>query len=134
MSAPPKRNAESDLPLSSKADGPPLETIPRPKCRSNLVGSMIAKLRYQRGWRQDDLVARLQIIGCNMTRDILANIETRRSPVTDTQIDFFCRVFGVGVQDLFPPPCRLASRNAQGVGTSFVTPRPCRMNNDRPGD
>ncbi|MBL9171729.1 MAG: hypothetical protein JNN07_28625 [Verrucomicrobiales bacterium] len=37
-----------------------------------------------------------------MTRDILANIETRRSPVTDTQIEFFCEVFAVKVQELFP--------------------------------
>ena len=63
---------------------------------------MIARLRYQLGWRQDDLVAKMQIHGCYMTRDILASIETRRCPATDTQIKFFSEVLRVKVQDLFP--------------------------------
>ena len=68
----------------------------------NVLGPTIAKLRYQRGWRQDDLVARMQIKGYDITRDILANIETRRSPVNDHLIVGFCHVFAVCVQDLFP--------------------------------
>jgi len=46
----------------------------------NVVGSNVAKFRYQRGWTQDELVAKLQVLGCYMTVNILANIETRRSP------------------------------------------------------
>jgi transcriptional regulator with XRE-family HTH domain len=130
MSDPQKRNAKSNPQLSANGSGLLKEIAQRPRRHSNLVGSMIAKLRYEHRWRQDDLVARLQIIGCDMTRDVLANIETRRSPVTDTQIDYFCRVFGVKVQDLFPPPCLQANRTAQGIRTSFVAPRPCRLNND----
>jgi hypothetical protein len=38
-----------------------------------------------------------------MTRDILANIETRRSPVTDKRIAILAEVFGVAVGNLFPP-------------------------------
>ena len=68
---------------------------------ANLVGPMISKLRYQRGWRQDDLVARMQVLGCSITRDVLANIETRRSPVTDQQILFFCAAFSVAVADIY---------------------------------
>ena len=36
-----------------------------------------------------------------MTREILANIETLRSPATDKQIEFFAQVFDVPVQELF---------------------------------
>lgn len=86
---------------------------------------MIAKLRYHHGWRQDDLVARLQIMGCDMTRDVLANIETRRSPVTDTQLDFFGRVFNVPVQELFPS-CPPAQRTRQAVVSGVVPRHPCR--------
>ena len=50
---------------------------------ANLVGRKIAKLRYQKGWSQDMLVAKLQVLQCNITRDILANIELRRSVATD---------------------------------------------------
>jgi transcriptional regulator with XRE-family HTH domain len=131
MSTRPKCNAKSAMPVSSKSDGLPKQSVQRVRYRSNLVGSMIAKLRYQRGWRQDDLVARLQIVGCNMTRNILASIETRRSPVTDTQIDFFCRVFGVKVQDLFPPPCPRANRITRGLTSNPIPRPPCRLSRDQ---
>jgi transcriptional regulator with XRE-family HTH domain len=68
----------------------------------NVVGPNIAKFRYQRGWTQDELVGKLQLLGCYMTRDILASMETRRCPVSDKQIEFFAEVFGVAVADLFP--------------------------------
>jgi hypothetical protein len=123
-----KRNAKSEMPISVHAESLPKSAIPRTRHRSNLVGPAIAKLRYQRGWRQDDLVAKLQILGCDMTRDVLANIETRRSPVTDTQIDFFCRVFGVQVQDLFPPPCRESHATIPVVRPRVLPARPCRLN------
>lgn len=84
---------------------------------ANVIGPSIAKLRYQRGWRQDELVAKLQLLGCYMTRDILANIETRRSPVTDTQIEFFCAVFEVEVQELFPSRPKV---NGNGDGRALA--------------
>lgn len=70
---------------------------------ANVIGRNVAKHRYQRGWTQDALVGKLQVLGCCITRDILANIETGRSPVTDKQIEFFTEVFSIEVQDLFPP-------------------------------
>jgi len=36
-----------------------------------------------------------------MTREVLANIETLRSPATCKQIEFFAEVFGVMEQELF---------------------------------
>ncbi|HOF69975.1 MAG TPA: hypothetical protein PLV05_03230 [Verrucomicrobiota bacterium] len=63
----------------------------------------MSRLRYQRGWSQTQLVTELQLIGnINMTREILANIETLRSPATDKQIEFFAEVFEVREQELFP--------------------------------
>ena len=63
----------------------------------------MAKFRYKNGWLQDELVAKIQLLGFYMTRDILANIETRRSSVTDKQIVIFAEVFGAAVGDRFPP-------------------------------
>ncbi len=93
---------------------------------ANVIGPMVSKLRYKRGWRQDELVAKLQLLGCYMTRDILANIETRRSPVTDTQIEFFCEVFAVKVQELFPARPKLngnGNGRALGLAVRIVTRR-----------
>ena len=69
----------------------------------NIIGRLVSKMRYQRGWSQAQLVTELQLIGnINMTREILANIEILRSPATDKQIEFFAEVFEVREQDLFP--------------------------------
>src|SRR5258708_39632795 len=70
---------------------------------ANVIGRNVAKLRYQRGWSQDELVTQLQLLGnINMTRDILANIETLRSPADSKQIEFFAEVFRIPEQALFP--------------------------------
>lgn len=91
---------------------------------ANVIGPMIVKLRYQNGWTQDDLVAKLQLVGCYMTRDILANLETRRSVATDKQIEFFAAVFGVHVGELFPASPKTNGEmhsRLMGMTTLFVT-------------
>ncbi len=77
---------------------------------ANVVGRNVAKFRYQRDWVQDELVAKMQLLGFYITRDILANIETLRSPVTDKQIVIFAEIFGVPVGDLFPPKRKFSGR------------------------
>jgi transcriptional regulator with XRE-family HTH domain len=70
---------------------------------ANVIGRTVARLRYQQGWSQDELVAQLHLLGnINMTRDILANIETLRSPADSKQIEFLAEVFHIQEQALFP--------------------------------
>ena len=90
----------------------------------NVIGPNVAKFRYQRNWTQDDLVGRLQLLGCYMTRDMLANIETQRCIVTDKQIEFFAHVFGVKEGDLFPLK-RHFSGQVVGMKTEIATRRRC---------
>jgi transcriptional regulator with XRE-family HTH domain len=90
----------------------------------NVIGQNIAKFRYQRGWTQDELVGKLQLLGRYITRDILANIETKRSIVTDKQIEYFAEVFGVKAGDFFPEKRRLSGRLV-GLDVKIVTRRPC---------
>ena len=70
--------------------------------KANVIGQNVAKFRYQRNWTQEELVAKLQLLGCYMTRDILANIETQRRIVTDIQVRFFVEAFGISLAELFP--------------------------------
>lgn len=86
----------------------------------NVIGQMVSRLRYQRNWTQDELVARLQVIGCDMSRNVLANIETRRCVATDRQIEFLAQVFGVEVGNLFPP--RPPKSNGMPVGICTQAP------------
>src|ERR1043166_5028994 len=90
----------------------------------NVIGPNVAKYRYQRGWTQDELVGKLQLLGCYMTRDILANIETRRGPATDRQIEFFAHVFGIMEGDLFPGKRHLDSKLV-GLELEIPTRKPC---------
>ncbi len=68
----------------------------------NLIGPSIAKLRNQRGWTQEMLAVKMQVQGCDISRGVIANIESRRTYATDTQIVFFMRAFKVRLDDLFP--------------------------------
>jgi transcriptional regulator with XRE-family HTH domain len=69
---------------------------------ANIIGRNVAKFRYQAGWTQEFLAARMQLLGCYISRNIIANIETRRSTVTDKRIAFFAMVFRVPLHCLFP--------------------------------
>lgn len=90
----------------------------------NVIGRTVAKFRYQRGWTQDELVGKLQLLGCYITRDILANIETRRGPATDVQIEYLAEVFHVNEGDLFPGKRHFSGR-VVGLEMEIPTRRLC---------
>ena len=70
---------------------------------ANHIGRKVARLRYLKGWTQDTLVAKLQILQCDITRDIIANIELRRCVATDKHCCFIAKVFNVSIDELFRP-------------------------------
>jgi len=91
----------------------------------NIIGPGVIKLRVERGWSQDVLAARLQCQEDDISRDVLANIETGRTKVTDAHIRAFQKVFGVRIVMLFPKAVqeldeKLASREP---ATPLKTPR-----------
>lgn len=59
-------------------------------------------MRFERGWTQDLLAARLQCQGADVSRQMLANIESGRTQVTDGHILAFQKVFKVRIITLFP--------------------------------
>jgi len=97
---------------------------------ANVIGRAVARLRYQRGWTQADLVGKLQMLDCYMTRDILASIETQRAPVTDRHLEFLSEVFGVPVGDFFPAKPHFAGRPL-GFTHEIRTRRPRRPGRPR---
>jgi len=70
--------------------------------RLNIIGRVVARLRFERGWTQDLLAARLQCQGADVSRQMLANIESGRTQVTDVHIAAFQSLFGVRLARLFP--------------------------------
>lgn len=68
----------------------------------NLIGPQVKKWRALKGWSQEVLAAKLQLRGWSISRDSLASLELRRRRVPDCEMLFLARVFGVGLEDLFP--------------------------------
>jgi transcriptional regulator with XRE-family HTH domain len=70
--------------------------------RQNLIGRNIGRLRYQRGWTQDMLAAKLQLAGWMVSRSKISRIESEQAHVYDFQVFVFADVFDVEVKTLFP--------------------------------
>ncbi len=68
----------------------------------NLVGPQVRKLRYQHGWKQKDLAAKLQIIGWDIDRGSVSKIEAQLVWVGDFELFYLAEVLKVGVTQLFP--------------------------------
>ena len=68
----------------------------------NIIGPAITKLRSERGWTQEVLAARLQCQGANVSRDMLANIESGRTQVPAEFIIVCQKVFRVRIILFFP--------------------------------
>ena len=68
----------------------------------NIIGRIVIKLRFERGWSQETLAARLQCQRDDISRDVLANIETGRTQVTDKHIEALQKAFEVEIVRLFP--------------------------------
>jgi transcriptional regulator with XRE-family HTH domain len=100
-------NGESAAPSQS------LSPTPR-----NLIGLKIRSFREGRKWSQADLAAELRKMGFRISRDIIASIETQRSPVTDWQLVMFARVFAVSFDSFFPDRAKLDQVAAELATTS----------------
>lgn len=63
----------------------------------NTVGQKIRIARAMRGMEQQELLAKLQIEGLDISRSILSKIENSKRPVFDIEIKIFAKVLDVSV-------------------------------------
>jgi hypothetical protein len=69
--------------------------------KGNFIGRNILKFRHRKNWTREVLVAKMQLLGCYMTREVIASIETCQCPATGRQVVCFAEVFGVEAGALF---------------------------------
>lgn len=67
----------------------------------NIVGKNVRKIRKNKGWTQDQLVARCNLINWNVSRGTLAKIESNVRRVTDIEVDLLSKALDVEVSQLF---------------------------------
>ena len=70
----------------------------------NVIGRQVGRLRYQRGWTQEILAARLQLAGWTISRSGVSKIESGLVYIPDFGLPCFARLFGIGIEDLYPTP------------------------------
>jgi transcriptional regulator with XRE-family HTH domain len=69
----------------------------------NLIGKQVRKLRAEKGWTQQALAAKLQMIGWDVSRISIAKLEGQLRRVPDGEVLFLAKVFRVETDKLFPP-------------------------------
>jgi transcriptional regulator with XRE-family HTH domain len=96
------------------------------KHQRNFIGRRIAYLRSERNLSQEVLVARLQCEGLDISRDVLANIETGRTEVKDALLPYFQRALRVQIVRLFPTCVQvLDEKLAVRAGVRSLKTRSC---------
>lgn len=65
------------------------------------IGVKIREYRRARGWTQTDLAAQMQLHNCDLSREMIARIESGYRAVSVYEIDKFVEVFGITYDALF---------------------------------
>jgi transcriptional regulator with XRE-family HTH domain len=71
--------------------------------QGNLIGKQVILARKAAGLSQEALAGQCQRIGWDLSRDVLARIETGIRGISDKEMAIFSNVLKVPVQDLLPP-------------------------------
>ena len=84
----------------------------------NVIGPILRKLRCAKGLTQEQVAARCQVKGFDLTRGTLAKIESQVRAVSDHEIPFLASGVEAKIQELFPAsPKKLTRtpRNRKGT-------------------
>jgi transcriptional regulator with XRE-family HTH domain len=80
----------------------------------NLIGTRVRELRDRKGWTQEDLSAKLQVFGWDVSRESLAKLETLQRRVPDGELFILAKVLGTTTDALFP-----SNVNIKKLGPAF---------------
>ena len=64
------------------------------------IGKKICSIREKRGITQEQLSAKLQVKGCDLTRSAIAKIEVGQRHIYPDELKFIAEILGVSYQDI----------------------------------
>lgn len=67
----------------------------------NMVGKNIERLRKERGIKQKDFIAKIQIMGCDMNPTSYSKLEGQLRNATDKEIFVISKILNVPMEKLF---------------------------------
>lgn len=68
---------------------------------ANMVGKKIEQLRKQRGLKQKDFIARMQVMGCDINPTSYSKLEGQVRSATDKEIFVISKILNVPMEFLF---------------------------------
>lgn len=91
----------------------PRRQSPTPPTGLNFFGGRIRALRKQAGLRQEDMIARLQIVGWDITGPVYSTIETGKRAVSDYELKLLLEAIGVPWGSLDQPEKKASRRQSR---------------------
>ncbi len=68
---------------------------------ANMVGRNIERLRKEKGIKQKDFIAKIQVMGCNMNPTSYSKLEGQVRAATDKEVFVIAKVLGVPMERLY---------------------------------
>ena len=68
---------------------------------ANVVGRNIERLRKEKGIKQKDFIAKIQLMGCDMNPTSYSKLEGQVRIATDLEIYVIAKILNVKMEDLF---------------------------------
>ena len=68
---------------------------------ANMVGKNIETLRKERGIKQKDFIAKMQVLGCDINPTSYSKLEGQVRSATDKEIYVISKILGVKMEELF---------------------------------
>lgn len=68
---------------------------------ANMVGQNIERLRKEKGIKQKDFIAKIQVLGCDMNPTSYSKLEGQLRSATDREIYTIAKILNVPIELLF---------------------------------
>ena len=68
---------------------------------ANMVGKNIERMRKERGIRQKDFIAKMQVLGCDINPTSYSKLEGQVRIATDREIYAISKILNVAMEELF---------------------------------
>lgn len=68
---------------------------------ANMVGKNIEMLRKERGIKQKDFIAKMQVLGCDINPTSYSKLEGQVRSATDKEIYVISKILGIKMEELF---------------------------------
>ena len=68
---------------------------------ANMVGRNIERLRKERGIKQKDFIAKMQVMGCDINPTSYSKLEGQVRNATDREIYIISKILNIKMEELF---------------------------------